>query len=79
MEREHRDAILSLARTEDWKTLMDYIGAAVNELQASLTFIDCKDETGISRTQGAVNALRNILLLEESALEVQSGNDGDEA
>jgi len=78
MNRREADAVLSLARTDDWKHLIGYIEGAVIELQAMIVGMDPNDAVAISRIQGAHNALGNLLSLEESALEIHNGEDTNE-
>lgn len=78
MNRREADAVLSLARTDDWKHLIGYIEGAVMELQSMLAGMDPNDAVGISRVQGAHNALGNLLSIEESALEIHNEEDTNE-
>lgn len=76
MERETVNAITSLARTQDWKAVMEYVAKAEYDLLVSLSMTDPKDEINVARSQGAITAFRNILRLEEIANEA---NEGDES
>lgn len=78
MNRREASAVISLARTDDWKHLMGYIEGAVIELQAMMVGMDPNDAVAISRIQGAHNALGNLLSIEESALEIHNEEAGDE-
>lgn len=69
MEREQANAIISLARTSDWEYLRGYVSQAVSEMETSLGYMDPTDALGISRVQGAINALKNLIKLDELAHE----------
>ena len=67
MEREHVNAITSLARTEDWQVLKGYLEETVRDIERSLGYADPTDSLGIARYQGARTALMNVINLEDTA------------
>lgn len=75
MTNEQANAIISLSRTKDWESLMEYVAGAVRELEMSLGYIDCTNAVEISRIQGARNALMNVTSLKDVALEKEAGNE----
>lgn len=67
MEREHANAIISMSRTQDWKTFLAYLEGTIGEMAMMLTSADVQDPVALARIQGACTALRNVLRLEELA------------
>ncbi len=78
MNREQQNAIISLARLDDWKHLMSYVGAAVQGMENSVMSMDPSDAINIARIQGARQSLVNILQLEDAAHDMNKQEDNDE-
>lgn len=78
MNREQQNAIISLARQDDWKHLMSYVSDAVHGMEASVMMMDPNDAINIARIQGARQSLVNILGLEDAAHDMNKPEDNDE-
>jgi hypothetical protein len=79
MEREHINAITSLARLDDWKTVMTYIEEAVRDIERAMGYVDPRDPVEIAKLQGARTAMNNVLNLENVANEMNKPEDPNES